>query len=256
MFVKISYQLNWNLERCGKFSHEILIFLWENFNISRSVEIVLHVPPWGLNLLGTGWQAFWGGKSLRAWWQKLGITIPGFGTRRYLRMTIRRHGKRQRKSPFLRLSSPCIVFLKIVSSEKAFTPHEAYCVSVCLSVCHHKVASISMKWNCPGPGVLSHQEYPAPTELPSRHVPQLTGSWDCSLTFLCLWFHQTTLSISNGLVQPNPAPKVLKTVITGDLENSLYHLWTSNRKPCWAPDCSCLLRKHERIPQRLEENEP
>lgn len=58
----------------------------------------------------------------------------------------------------------------------------------------------------PGARVLSHQEHPAPTERPSRHVPQLTGSWDCSLTFPCLWFHQTTLSVSNGMVRPNPAP--------------------------------------------------
>lgn len=153
MFAKILYRLDWNLELRGNFSHAILFFSWENFNISCLVEIVLHVPPWGLNLLGTGWHAFWGGRSSRARWQKFGITVPAFGTRRCLWRTIRRHSQRQRKSPFLRLSSPCIVFLKLESSEEAFTPHEAYCVSVHLSsVYDHKVASISMRWDCPGPG--------------------------------------------------------------------------------------------------------
>lgn len=76
---------------------------------------------------------------------------------------------------------------------------------VCLSVvCLWPQSCIYLhETRLPGARVLSHQEHPAPTERPSRHVPQLTGS---SLTFPCLRFHQTTLSVSNGVVRPNPTP--------------------------------------------------
>lgn len=132
MFVKILYQLHWNLELCGKFSHKILIFLWENFNISRLVEIVLHVPLWGLNLLGTGWHAFWGGKSLTAQWQKSGITFPAFGTCRYLWMTIRRQQATKKITLFTFIESMhSILEVSVLRGSVYTTPG---LLSVCLSV--------------------------------------------------------------------------------------------------------------------------
>lgn len=162
------------------------------------MRLVLQVPLWELDtLVSIGWHAFceaghhweWGGKSLRAWFLSLET---------YLLMNIKRDTAGNKGShPLYVYQVKEQLVLKLMPSVPS------------VSVSHHKVASISQKSNWPHSSAQSWVSLSPGSILTHYTSFNICAPFNRELglpTFPCLWFQQTTLSTTNGLVHCNPHP--------------------------------------------------